>query len=126
MLNLLHKQYVKLKNRKLLFIHEIFKDYTMIPKETYIQNLSLIEKFKDLEGCIVECGTWRGGMIGGIAALLGDKRNYFLFDSFEGLPKAKQIDGESANNWQNDVDSPYYFNNCKAEISFAEIGRAHV
>lgn len=115
-----YNQYLKFKQRKLLHIYKTFKDYTMIPKETYIQNLVLIDRLKKTDGCIVECGTWRGGMIGGIATMLGNKRNYFLFDSFEGLPKAQQIDGESAIQWQKDINSPTYFDNCKAEIIHAE------
>ena len=47
--------------------YRMFKGYTMIPVVTYIQNLRLANHFRDIEGCVVECGTWRGGMAGGIA-----------------------------------------------------------
>jgi len=97
-----------------------YKDFSMIPIETYIGNLILTEQFKNIHGSIVECGVWRGGMIAGVAELLGKDRNYFLFDSFEGLPPAKEIDGYAANAWQNDKNSPLYLDNCKAEMSFAE------
>ena len=33
-----------------------------------------------------------GGMIAGIAMALDDERKYWLFDSFEGQPLAKEID----------------------------------
>jgi len=59
-------------------------------------------------------------MMAGIAELLGKDREYFLFDSFEGLPEAKEIDGESAKAWQEDKASPHYFNNCKAEMEYAQ------
>ncbi|HEY4800229.1 MAG TPA: TylF/MycF/NovP-related O-methyltransferase, partial [Bacteroidia bacterium] len=101
-------------------IYQKYKDFSMIPMETYIGNLILCERFKEIGGCIVECGVWRGGMIGGFAEILGNQRSYFLFDSFEGLPEAKEIDGKAAINWQNDKQSPNYFNNCAAEMKFAE------
>jgi O-methyltransferase len=99
-----------------------FSSFTMIPREAYVDNLGLIEKEKqDLpSGCIVECGVWRGGMIASIATIMGNGYNYFLFDSFEGLPKAKEIDGQAAIDWQADTDSNWYFDNCKAEESYAE------
>ena len=97
-----------------------FQNYSMIPKATYLNNLELAEKFSKITGAVVECGTWRGGMIAGIAKLFSDRRNYFLFDSFEGLPAASEIDGIQALNWQSDKTSPAYYNNCKAEQTFAE------
>lgn len=91
-----------------------FKEFTMIPKNTYIANLELAYRFSSVNGAIVECGTWKGGMVAGIANLLGTGRTIYLFDSFEGLPTAKEIDGEHALNWQANKTSPDYFNNCKA------------
>jgi O-methyltransferase len=111
--------FTKIKYPKYFLIYRSFKNFTMIPATIYIQNLRLVNKFKSVDGCVVECGTWRGGMVGGIAKLLGD-REYFLFDSFEGLPEAKSIDGESALAWQNDKTHSQYLDNCKAEISFAK------
>ena len=92
----------------------------MVEKQDFIDCLSLVSKFENIEGCVVECGVWRGGMMGGIAETMGNKRDYYLFDSFEGLPPAKEIDGASAIAWQKDVDSPGYFENCKAEMDWAE------
>ena len=51
---------------------------------------------------------------------MGNERNYYLFDSFEGLPDAKDIDGEGALKWQADKTSIGYFDNCRAEIDWAE------
>ena len=95
------------------------KDYTMIDEKTYINNLKIAEKAKNVTGDIVECGVWRGGMIAGIAELLGPKSKYFLYDSFEGLPDAKEIDGASALDWQSNSEGEHYHDNCKAEINFA-------
>lgn len=99
---------------------EKYRDYTMVPPQTFQLNLSIAEKIKITQGSIVECGVWRGGMIAAIAEVLGKEREYFLFDSFEGLPEAKEIDGKRAIKWQNDKESPYYYDNAKAEIEFAQ------
>jgi O-methyltransferase len=102
-------------------LYKKYSSYTMIHPNTYIRNLVLSELCKDIEGAVVECGTWRGGMIAGIAELLQGDRKYYLFDSFEGLPTAKEIDGSSAIAWQANTDSPFYYDNCTAdEVSARE------
>lgn len=86
----------------------------MIPGSTYVGNLCLAAMAAQIQGSIVECGTWRGGMIAGIADVLGPGRRYYLFDSFEGLPPAKEIDGPAALAWQADTKGAGYFDNCTA------------
>jgi len=59
-------------------------------------------------------------MIAGIAALFKDDRDYYLFDSFEGLPVAQDIDGKDrwgqlAKTWQAKSRT-----NLRAEESFAQ------
>jgi hypothetical protein len=95
-------------------IFDLLNAYTMIPKDIYIANLELAEKYKKIKGAVVECGTWKGGMIAGISLVLEKDRNYYLFDSFEGLPPVKEIDGTAAKKWQSDKDSEIYFDNCTA------------
>jgi hypothetical protein len=50
----------------------------------------------EIEGAIVECGTWRGGqaMIAALTLLqVGDKtRDIYLFDTFEGMPAPSDRD----------------------------------
>ena len=94
-------------------IYSLFSEYTMIPESVYVSNLLLAKKAA-APGAIVECGTWKGGMIAGIAKLLGNDRDYFLFDSFEGLPPVETIDGLAAQKWQSNVDDPSYHDNCTA------------
>ena len=53
-------------------------------------------------------------MIAGFADVLGPDREYFLFDSFEGLPPAREMDGPAALRWQANKQSPGYHDNCKA------------
>lgn len=91
----------------------------MISKDTFITNLKLVKVTPLVGGAIVECGTWRGGMIAAIGQLLGTGRRYWLFDSFEGLPAAEEVDGKEAKQWQSNVDSPKYFDNCRASESEA-------
>lgn len=100
-------------------LYNQFTHFTMIPKANYIANLSLCWKFKDVQGDIVECGTWKGGMIAGIVSMMGTDRSYHLFDSFEGLPEVKEIDGPDAQIWQSNTNGIDYFDNCKADINDA-------
>jgi O-methyltransferase len=91
-----------------------YRHWTMIPARPYVSNLRLAAGVKDVPGAVVECGTWRGGMIAGIADVLGPTRRYYLFDSFEGLPPAQEVDGKDAIKWQANTSSPDYRNNCSA------------
>lgn len=109
----------KKKYKGLEKVYNKYSDFTMISKEEYIDNLILAEQTKNLKGDIVECGVWRGGMVAGVADILGRKGKYYLFDSFEGLPEVKEIDGAAAKKWQQNKTSPGYYDNCKAEIDFA-------
>lgn len=102
-----------------LNLYDKYKEFTMVDKKTYVENLRLVSRFKGVNGCIVECGVWRGGMSAGIAEVMPD-RKVFLFDSFEGLPPAQEIDGNDAMEWQKNKEGAYYFDNCKAEMHFAE------
>ncbi|MEJ5265590.1 MAG: TylF/MycF/NovP-related O-methyltransferase [Bacteroidales bacterium] len=103
----------KLKEKSCEKIYQKYRPYTMIPKKSYITTLNLISKMYT-NGAIVECGVWKGGMIAGIAEMLGNICTYYLFDSFEGLPEAKEIDGEAAIKWQKNKQNPSYYDNCKA------------
>jgi len=94
-------------------------DFTMIELDTFVINLELTKRFSDVKGDVVECGVWRGGMIAAMAELVGKERMVHLFDSFEGLPAAKEIDGKRALAWQANTASPGYYDNCRAEESFA-------
>src|ERR1051325_7672468 len=96
-----------------------YRDYTMIPEGEFIVNLDLVHKFLNIKGDIVECGVWKGGMTAAIAELSNEQKMVHLFDSFEGLPPAKEIDGEAALAWQSNTTAPNYYDNCTADESFA-------
>ena len=91
-------------------IHTRYVSHTMSPQTTYLANLHLAAQAENIPGAIVEAGTWKGGMSAGIADLLGSTREYWLFDSFEGLPPVEQIDGQRAQEWTQLPD----FDNCVA------------
>lgn len=96
-------------------VYNKYKPYTMIPKSVFTQNLDLIKQYNRTPGDVVECGVWKGGMIAAISEIRNSKNTtYHLFDSFEGLPIAKEVDGEAAIKWQSNKNSPLYFDNCKA------------
>jgi O-methyltransferase len=109
-----HNEYLRHKA-----ISSKFRPFTMVPEVLYIDNLELAALIRHIPGDVVECGVWRGGMIAGIAELLGSSRKYWLFDSFEGLPAAQEIDGPAAIQYQNDPHGKWYFNNCTAEETYA-------
>tara|TARA_R110002049_G_scaffold175756_2_gene343053 strand:+ start:274 stop:963 length:690 start_codon:yes stop_codon:yes gene_type:complete len=98
-----------------------FSEFTMTPIRTFADNLLLAESVREVKGCVVECGVWRGGMSAGIAATLGADRAYYLYDSFEGLPDPQEeLDGQKAIAWTKATDSKDYFDNCSASPDFAE------
>jgi O-methyltransferase len=106
-----------------LRLHRLYRKYspyTMIPEPVFVDNLRLVRDYAPSSGAVVECGVWRGGMSAAVAQLLGPSRDYYLFDSFEGLPPAKAIDGAAAQAWQSDTSSPAYFDNCRAEMEHAQ------
>ena len=69
-----------------------------------------------IPGAFVECGTWRGGSSFLMAAILqqaGERaRKVWMFDSFEGLPPPRQIDGPVAMRYPQDSTN----DNCRASL----------
>jgi O-methyltransferase len=102
-----------------LRIYKRYRGLTMANRFTFARNMALCATKAPWSGCIVECGVWRGGMSAGMADMLPG-RLHFLFDSFEGLPPAQDIDGEKAAFWQKNSSSPDYLDNCRAERSYAD------
>jgi len=107
-------------DRKFHYLFKKYKEFTLEPESYFVDTLMLCNQFRNTKGCIVECGVWRGGMSAGIAEILGNSRSYYLFDSFEGLPDAKEVDGPAALKWQSNKTSPNYFDNGKVDMSFAK------
>ena len=77
----------------------------MIPEAQFADNLWLCREGPLPPGCVIECGVWRGGMSAAMAEVLGPARQYYLFDSFEGLPPADAAkDGARAVRQASSVD----------------------
>ena len=96
----------------------------MVPETVFVDNMLLCHQVQHLAGSVVECGVWRGGSIAGMASILGPHRQYYLFDSFAGLPPAQPIDGSDALAWQQNVGSPGYHDNCTALPECAQAAMA--
>jgi O-methyltransferase len=120
-INLATRAYAKawLNYLKYKKIYSRYKQHTMVTEREYVDFMALVARFKNIPGAVIECGVWRGGSIAGMADLLGNERSYYLFDSFEGLPPAKEIDGIEAIKYQEEANSPHYHDNCTAEESWA-------
>ena len=102
-------------------LYRKYREFTMIPRAQFLDNLDLCRRYGGREGAVVECGVWRGGMVAAMAEVLGPERRYYLFDSFEGLPAADPAkDGERAIQYQADTTGPSYHDNCRADMAWAE------
>ena len=120
-LNRLNEEVAARRHRSAHELYDRFHEFTMVPEPWFVDNLRLVDTLGPVPGDIVECGTWRGGMVAAIATRLADPaRHVHLFDSFEGLPPAGPADGESAHAWQADPTGPDYHDNCRAEQAEAE------
>jgi O-methyltransferase len=97
-------------------LRQRFADYTMVLQPAFRHNLELARSYRHVKGIVVECGVWRGGMSAALATVLGPGRTYYLFDSFEGLPAPKDIDGAKARDWAEGKDGDsYFYDNCRAQ-----------
>lgn len=95
-----------------------YRSFTMASIHRFVETLRLCNTVRGVPGDIVECGAWRGGLSGAMAEHLRAKsthpRTSVLFDSFEGLPPAQEVDGEAALAFQADTESARYRDNCRA------------
>lgn len=67
--------------------------YTMLtyPRLTKLYEIAKTLESENLPGNFVECGVWKGGSAG-IVAAVGKNRDIWLFDSFEGCPEPTDLD----------------------------------
>jgi O-methyltransferase len=100
-------------------VYSKYRDRTMLGREEYIANLRLSSTVR-AQGCVIECGVWKGGTIAGMAEVLGADREYFLFDSFQGHLDPQPIDGPAALAWKEDKEGPWYFDNAVVGTEDAE------
>lgn len=61
--------------------------------------LKIFETPPDVDGCIVECGTWQGGSAANLSLVCKIAgRKLRIFDSFEGLPEGRAVDRQAVYN----------------------------
>ena len=65
-------------------MYKKYKGYTMIPEDVFYGNLDLAKMISRVKGLIVECGVWRGGMIGSIAETLVQTENMYYSTASRG------------------------------------------
>ena len=74
----------------------------------------------NIPGAFVECGVWRGGSSFLIADLLRRRgirdRKVWMFDSFEGLPPATDLDGQRALEFTEHPEDEWFLNNNAASL----------
>ncbi len=105
-------------------IVERVRPYTMVPTVAVIKTIELtleVSGRNDDHDIIVECGVWKGGsslaMILAQKEILGRVRHpVWMFDSFEGLPKATPADGPLGVEWEQLPDHSSRISNCKAGL----------
>ena len=111
------------------------RPFTMVPDDFLVDLGRQVEAILSyrIPGDFVECGVWRGGASFLIADLLREAREkdrtVWLFDSFEGMPAPKAIDGEAALAWASNTDDPLALDNARASLgevrqAAAELGLA--
>lgn len=92
----------RIKERFLLnkddFILNQVKPYTFCGSEKLknLMKLGCYINSQNIQGDLVECGTYKGGSAAVISRYLGRDRHLWLYDSFEGMPKTSIKDGEKA------------------------------
>jgi hypothetical protein len=82
-------------------IYEKIKNYTMCRPERFTRFCQSILDTQNLEGNIIECGVWKGGMSCGAARFLLDNninKKIYAFDSYEGFPEPTDEDIIAINN----------------------------
>jgi len=82
----------RIKHRPDVQLYRKYRADTLIPEMQFIDNITLIRAVS-VDGDLVECGVWRGGMSAAMAEALPGRRSV-LFDSFEGLPAFSDKDPE--------------------------------
>ena len=71
-----------------------FSVYTMTPEARQWSMLQAIEYVDrcQIPGAIVECGVWRGGLMMLAKAAGSTPRDFYLFDTFDGMPPPEAVD----------------------------------
>jgi O-methyltransferase len=74
----------------------------MLGEQRFLDNVLLCQRSVPT-GELVECGCWRGGMSAAMAEAVPGRKS-ILFDSFEGLPDPRDVDGSDARRFMDQGD----------------------
>jgi len=89
--------------------HTAISDFTLVDLFRCYELWHLLAQTVDLEGDIIEVGTWRGGtgcLMGHRAATLGMSAQVFLCDTFEGVVKTSDADASYSGGEHADTSQP--------------------
>jgi O-methyltransferase len=79
-----------------MFLNTLFVRTGTSFKAHLVMALKLLETAPEVEGCVVECGTWKGGSAANLSLvcrIVGRKLK--IYDSFQGLPAGESSDREA-------------------------------
>jgi O-methyltransferase len=108
-----------------LRLAKMVRPYTMVYEPSLVSLCALVDFVleNDIPGDFVECGTWKGGCAFLIARMLQEAdstRKVYLCDSFEGMPKPTAWDGERAERFMRETDSPRFHDAYTAHLEEVE------
>jgi O-methyltransferase len=97
----IHPAYKMTSFKKLVLGLRMFRNAHRIRTGTsfkthLVMALKLLEAAPDSPGCVIECGTWKGGSAANLSLVCKiTGRRLLIYDSFEGLPEGNPKDRES-------------------------------
>jgi len=86
-------------------IIELCKKYSMITTERFLNNINsvkLVEK-NNIQGDIVEIGVWKGGSMLSMILASSTEREFYLYDTFEGMTEPTVLDKDYKNVQASDI-----------------------
>ena len=89
-------RYVQQLNNLILARRLKSYSFCSYPKLLSLMRLAQYVKASCIDGDFVECGVYRGGTAALLSRFLGNSKQLWLYDSFEGMPDTNVKDGEKA------------------------------
>jgi len=78
---------------------DLCKNYSMISRERFLNNINSVEYIENnkIEGDIVEIGVWKGGSMLSMILSTKSNRDFYLYDTFEGMTEPTDLDLDYSN-----------------------------
>ena len=88
-----------------MMLNEVFKrieNHTLLDFERIASLWRLAHYINDrgIRGDFVECGSYKGGSSAVLRMGMGPQRKLWIYDSFQGMPKTCELDGEEAKKYE--------------------------